>query len=88
MSDRCHDVLEPAVLVFQCSRLRPWTRRNSRSLFVTRISFREMACAAMSVSSGREWIRLAFVCGECLLRSAGHETVDEEEKGSRNTKEV
>lgn len=32
----------------------------------------------------------AFICGKCLLKFAGHETVDDEDKvqGKRNPKEV
>ena len=38
----------------------------------------------------RPGVDLAFICGACLLRYAGHESVDDEDKvrGKRNPKEV
>lgn len=38
----------------------------------------------------RPGVELALICGQCLLRYEGHETVDDEEKvrGKRNEKEL
>ena len=38
----------------------------------------------------RPGVAQAFICGQCLLRYEGHESVDDEEKvqGKRNPKEV
>ncbi len=38
----------------------------------------------------RPGVELVFVCGQCLMRYVGHETVNDEEKvrGKRNPKEL